>query len=152
MLNSQAVQTSFAANNSYFLSQAFPGGFANPPGLSDRPWHGGRRVHHGAEVLLRRQLRHHQPAGAVGRRDARSATTRAPVQRPLTVNGELHKLAHNISFGHGIHAGIHWRSDTETSIELGEAVALSYLRDRPHMYRALQRVPHQAGRLGRDDS
>ena len=53
-----------------------------------------------------------------------------PGENPLTVNGELHKLAHNISFGHGIHAGIHWRSDTETSILLGEAVALSYLRDR----------------------
>jgi hypothetical protein len=45
----------------------------------------------------------------------------------LTVNGELHKLAHNVSFGHGIHGGIHWRSDTDSSIELGEAVALSYL-------------------------
>ncbi|MEC3918411.1 hypothetical protein [Nocardia sp. CDC160] len=53
---------------------------------------------------------------------------------PLTVNGELHKLADNISFGHGIHAGIHWRSDTLTSIQLGEAVALSYLRDRAHTY------------------
>jgi hypothetical protein len=48
---------------------------------------------------------------------------------PLTINGELHKLAHNISFGHGIHAGIHWRSDTDISIRLGEAVALSVLRD-----------------------
>ncbi len=47
----------------------------------------------------------------------------------LTVNGELHKLAHNISFGHGIHAGIHWRSDTDVSIQLGEAIALSVLRD-----------------------
>ena len=44
----------------------------------------------------------------------------------MTVNGELHKLAHNISFGHGIHAGIHWRSDTDYSILLGEAVALSF--------------------------
>lgn len=52
----------------------------------------------------------------------------------LTVNGELHKLAHNISFGHGIHAGIHWRSDTDTSIQLGEAVALSYLWERAHTY------------------
>jgi hypothetical protein len=52
----------------------------------------------------------------------------------LTVNGELHKLAHNISFGHGIHAGIHWRSDTDTSILLGQAAALSYLRDRAHTY------------------
>jgi len=33
---------------------------------------------------------------------------------PLTVNGELNKLGHNVSFGHGIHAGIHWRSDTDT--------------------------------------
>jgi hypothetical protein len=47
----------------------------------------------------------------------------------LTVNGELNKLAHNISFAHGIHAGIHWRSDTDTSIELGEAVTLSLLQD-----------------------
>jgi hypothetical protein len=43
-------------------------------------------------------------------------------------------LARNISFGHGIHAGIHWRTDTETSIELGEAVALSFLRDQARTY------------------
>jgi hypothetical protein len=53
---------------------------------------------------------------------------------PMDVNGELNKLASNISFGHGIHAGIHWRSDTLTSIQLGEAVALSYLRDQAHTY------------------
>jgi hypothetical protein len=47
----------------------------------------------------------------------------------LTMNGELHKLAHNITFGHGIHAGIHWRSDSDISMLLGEAVALSVLRD-----------------------
>lgn len=53
---------------------------------------------------------------------------------PLDVNGELYKLASNISFGHGSHAGIHWRSDTLSSIELGEAVALSYLRDEARTY------------------
>lgn len=47
----------------------------------------------------------------------------------LTLNGELHKLAHNISFGHGVHGGIHWRSDSDASIKLGEAVALSFLQD-----------------------
>jgi hypothetical protein len=52
----------------------------------------------------------------------------------LTVNGELNKIAHNISFGHGIHAGIHWRSDTDTSIQLGEAVALSLLQDLAKTY------------------
>ena len=53
---------------------------------------------------------------------------------PLTVNGELNKLASNISFGHGVHAGIHWRSDTTTSIELGEQMAISLLRDLARTY------------------
>lgn len=52
----------------------------------------------------------------------------------LTVNGELNKLGHNVSFGHGIHAGIHWRSDTDTSLLLGEAVALSLLRNKARTY------------------
>jgi len=52
----------------------------------------------------------------------------------MTVNGELHKLAHNISFGHGVHAGIHWRSDTDYSILLGESVALRFLQDQAFTY------------------
>jgi hypothetical protein len=52
----------------------------------------------------------------------------------LDINGELSKLAHNISFGHGIHAGIHFRSSTYWSILLGEQVALSVLRDRAQSY------------------
>jgi len=52
----------------------------------------------------------------------------------LTLDGELHKLASNISFGHGIFAGIHWRSDTVESIKLGEEVALSVLEDRVQSY------------------
>lgn len=52
----------------------------------------------------------------------------------LTVNGELNKLGHNVTFGHGIHAGIHWRSDSDTSLLHGEAIALSFLRDRARTY------------------
>jgi hypothetical protein len=52
----------------------------------------------------------------------------------MTVNGELHKLAHNISFGHGIHAGIHWRSDTDESLLLGEQVAISFLNTQIKSY------------------
>jgi hypothetical protein len=52
----------------------------------------------------------------------------------LDFNGELNKLAHNISIGHGIHAGIHFRSSTYWSILLGEQVALSVLRDRAKSY------------------
>ena len=52
----------------------------------------------------------------------------------LDINGELNKLAYNISFGHGIHAGIHFRSSSYWSILLGEQVALSVLRDRAKGY------------------
>jgi hypothetical protein len=52
----------------------------------------------------------------------------------LDINGELNKLAFNISIGHGIHAGIHFRSSTFWSILLGELVALSVLRDRAKSY------------------
>jgi hypothetical protein len=52
----------------------------------------------------------------------------------LDINGELNKLAYNISIGHGVHAGIHFRSSTYWSILLGEQVALSVLRDRAGSY------------------
>ena len=52
----------------------------------------------------------------------------------LDINGELNKLCWNVSFGHGIHAGIHFRSSTYWSILLGEQVALSILRDRARSY------------------
>ncbi len=52
----------------------------------------------------------------------------------LDINGELNKLAYNVSFGHGIHAGIHFRSSTYWSILLGEQIALSILNDRAKSY------------------
>src|ERR1041385_6145602 len=52
----------------------------------------------------------------------------------LTINGELSKLAHNVSFGHGIHAGIHFRSSSRASILLGEQVGISVLQDRAQGY------------------
>jgi hypothetical protein len=52
----------------------------------------------------------------------------------MTVLGELHKLASNVSFGHGIHPGIHWRASTYASILLGEALAIAMLQDRISCY------------------
>src|SRR5271157_4672169 len=53
----------------------------------------------------------------------------------LDINGELAKLGFNITFGHGIHAGIHFRSSSMQSLLLGEQVGLSILRDRAAGYR-----------------
>jgi hypothetical protein len=52
----------------------------------------------------------------------------------LDINGELSKLAFNISLGHGVHAGIHFRSSTFWSILLGEQITLSVLNDRAKSY------------------
>jgi hypothetical protein len=52
----------------------------------------------------------------------------------LTINGELSKLAWNITTGHGTHAGIHFRSSSYYSILLGEQVGLSVLQDRANGY------------------
>jgi hypothetical protein len=52
----------------------------------------------------------------------------------LTINGELSKLGWNTTFGHGIHAGIHFRSSSLYALVLGEQVALSVLQDRAKGY------------------
>jgi hypothetical protein len=133
VLNSQAVQTSFATNNSYFLSQAFPEGSPTHPAYPT-----GHGAVAGACITV---LKFFFDGGFIipnPQVPAADGTTLGSYTGSgagsLSVNGELNKLAHNISFGHGIHAGIHWRSDSDTSIELGEAVALSYLRDLAHTY------------------
>ena len=52
---------------------------------------------------------------------------------PLTVGGELNKLASNISLGRDFEA-VHWRSDSWQGLLLGEACAISVLRDQRRMY------------------
>jgi hypothetical protein len=134
VLNSAAVQSSFGANGSYFLSQAFPEG---------SPTHPAYPTGHGAvagacitalKFFFDGNFVITNPVMPSGDGTSTSPYVAPAGEAKLTVNGELHKLASNISFGHGLHAGIHWRSDTLTSIELGEAVALSFLRDRAHTY------------------
>jgi len=51
----------------------------------------------------------------------------------ITVNGEINKLASNIGQARDF-AGIHWRSDYEWGLQLGEAVAISVLRDQRNNY------------------
>jgi hypothetical protein len=47
---------------------------------------------------------------------------------PLTVGGELDKLAWNIGMGRNF-AGIHWRSDVSAGMQLGERCAIEVLRE-----------------------
>jgi membrane-associated phospholipid phosphatase len=64
-----------------------------------------------------------------------NGTTLEPYNRTenLTVGGELNKLASNVANGRTM-AGVHWRSDATASLKLGEAIAISILRDQKSCY------------------
>jgi hypothetical protein len=51
----------------------------------------------------------------------------------LTVGGELNKIASNVATGRNL-AGVHWRTDGIESLKLGEAIAISVLRDQRATY------------------
>ena len=115
---STAVAQSATANGgSFFLPQAFPEGSPTHPAYPT-----GHGTVAGACITVLKFLW-----------DG-NANVPLPAAPNLPLNGELHKLASNISFGHGIFAGIHWRSDTVESIKLGEKVALAILQDRVQTY------------------
>jgi hypothetical protein len=132
MLNSMALQQSVVQNGSYLLSQAFPEGSPSHPAYPT-----GHGTVAGACITVLKFFFDGDakiPFPMVPTADGLSLVPYTGGDT-LTVNGELHKLAHNISFGHGIHAGIHWRSDTDYSILQGEAVALTFLQDQAWTYK-----------------
>ncbi|WP_433965790.1 vanadium-dependent haloperoxidase [Tunturiibacter gelidiferens] len=132
-LNSQALKASYDANNSWFLSQPFPEGAPAHPAYPT-----GHGVVAGACITVLKFFYDGHfviPNPLVPAPDGLSVNPyTGPDAGSLTINGELNKLAHNISFGHGIHAGIHWRSDSDDSILLGEAFAISFLQDKIRVY------------------
>jgi len=132
VLNSAALSLSNIRNGSFLLSQAFPEGSPTHPAYPT----GHGSVAGACVTVLKFFLDGNAPIAhpVVPSSDGLSLEPYVGSGN-LTVNGELHKLAHNISFGHGIHAGIHWRSDTDYSLLLGEAVAISFLQDQMWTYR-----------------
>lgn len=51
----------------------------------------------------------------------------------LTVGGELNKIASNVALGRDT-AGVHWRSDANESLKLGEQIAIGILKDQRACY------------------
>jgi hypothetical protein len=141
VLNSQAVQAVNKIYGSYLLPQAFPEGAPTHPCYPT----GHGTVAGACITALKFFFDCNQPIRPfltnIGRDvyvpsiDGLSLDTYTGSDASgLTINGELSKLAFNVSFGHGIHAGIHFRSSTLYSILLGEQVAISVLKDRAQTY------------------
>jgi hypothetical protein len=133
ILNSQALKQSYETFDTWFLPQAFPEG--SPAHPSYPTGHG--TVAGACITVLKFFLDGNFviPNPVQPSPDGLSLEPYTGADAgQITVNGELNKLAHNITFAHGIHAGIHWRSDSDISIRLGEAFALSFLQDKARVY------------------
>jgi len=134
VLNSQAVQASFAKYGDYFLSQSFPEGSPAHPAYPT-----GHGTVAGACITVLKFFFDGNfviPNPVIPTDDGQTLVPYTGSDAgQITVSGELNKLANNVSFGHGIMPGIHWRTDTSSSVQLGEAVAISILQDRARTYR-----------------
>jgi hypothetical protein len=141
LLNSAVLPIIHSAYGSYMLPQAFPEGApAHPCYPTGHGTVGGAcitaiKFFFDGSQKIRPLL---QAAGSdvmVPSEDGLSLVPYTAADRDsLTVNGELSKLAWNITTGHGIHAGIHFRSSSYYSILLGEQVGIAALKDRANSY------------------
>jgi len=141
MLNSAALPITFATYGSNLLPQAFPEGSPTHPCYpTGHGTVGGAcctvlKFFFDGSQKMRPLLTNARRDVVAPTTDGLSLNTYTGADRDdLDINGELNKLAYNVSFGHGIHAGIHFRSSTYWSILLGEQVALSVLHDRAKSY------------------
>ena len=131
VLNSQALARSFSKNGTYLLSQVFPEG---APIHSSYP--GGAAQAAAATVTILKAFFDEDAVIANPvQPDPNDPTRTVPYSgAPLTVGGELNKLAWNYGVGRDW-AGIHWRSDFSAALPLGEDVAISILGDERLTYR-----------------
>ena len=133
VLNSQAVAQSFSQYGTYLLSQPFPEGSPTHPSYPT-----GHGTVAGACITFLKFFFDETyviPNPQVPSSDGLSLGPYTGSDAgQITVGGELNKLARNISFGHGVLAGIHWRSDTDWSMTLGEALAIGILQDKAKCY------------------
>lgn len=124
VLKSQAVKEVYGRNGTYFLPMAFPEGSPLHPAYA-----AGHATVAGACVTILKAMFDEDfviPNPVVPTEDG---SAHVPYSgEPLTVEGELNKLAVNVAFGRNI-AGVHWRADGTESLKLGEQVAIKLLRD-----------------------
>ncbi len=129
VLNSAAVQQDFSANGTYLLPMAFPEGCPQHPSYGQ-----GHGTVAGACATIVKAFfddTYVLPNPVVPSADGLSLL---PYSGPdLTLGGEMNKLAANIAIGRN-HAGVHWRSDYQESLKLGEALAISILKDQRATY------------------
>lgn len=132
LLNSAAVASVFAATGDYLLPQAYPEGSPLHPSYPS-----GHAVIAGSCGTILKAfydenfvITNPKIASADGLTLVNYAGGDAG---QMTVGGEINKLMSNIATGRNI-AGIHWRTDAEEGVRLGEEIALSILAEQKELY------------------
>jgi hypothetical protein len=124
VLHSDAVFRVYNKYGTYLLPQAYPEGCPAHPSYP-----AGHAAFIGAMVTMLKAFFNEEfviPNPVIPAKDGMSLK---PYEgAPLTVGGELNKLAYNIAFGRDA-AGVHYRSDGVNGLKLGEKVAIGILRD-----------------------
>jgi membrane-associated phospholipid phosphatase len=137
VLDSTAVAGVFSKYGTYFIPQAFPEGSPQHPSYPE----GHSSMAGACATILKAAFDgsvqfNTLPYGKiqVANGDGQSLKYYLGSDRDqITVNGEIDKLASNIGLARDF-AGIHWRSDSDAGLLLGEAAALSVLRDQSNNY------------------
>src|SRR6202521_5313352 len=132
VLNSQAVGEIFTKHGSYLLPAAYPEGGPQHPSYAE-----GHGVIAGACVTALKAFFDESfviPKPMVASDDGQALLPYMGSDAgQITVGGELNKLANNVALGRDM-AGVHWRSDADQALLLGEKVTISILRDQRHTY------------------
>jgi hypothetical protein len=138
VMNSAALKMVSSKNGTYFLPQAFPEGSPQHPSYAQ----GHASMAGACATILKAAFDGSVPFGSLKNGDIVTASgtdgkSLAPYTGSdadqITVNGEINKLASNIGNARDF-AGIHWRSDYEAGLRLGEAAAISVLRDQSNIF------------------
>ena len=163
VLNSAVLPIIHQAYGSFLLPQAFPEGSPTHPCYpTGHGTVGGAcitvlKFFFDGSQKIRPLLTHAGRDVVVPSTDGLSLNTYTGADRDnLDINGELNKLAYNISFGHGIHAGIHFRSSTLLVDSAGRADCAQHaagpgqvlqraVHDQHHEIRRNDRNHHQRG-------
>jgi hypothetical protein len=129
VLNSRAVAETFRRYGTYLLPQAFPEG--SPTHSS---YGSGHATVAGACTTVLKAFFDENAIIKNPMVPNGDGTALVPyVGAPLTIRGELNKVATNVAFGRNA-AGIHWRSDAINSLRLGEEVAIGILQEQKLTY------------------
>jgi membrane-associated phospholipid phosphatase len=137
VLNSRALEQSFAKFGSYLLAQEYPEGCPQHPSYAQ----GHGAIAGAAATILKAAVNGSAPFTSLqkGAIQVSSDDGLSLVPYPgsdtgqITINGEINKLASNIGIARNF-AGVHWRTDYSEGLKLGERVALSVLSDQKETF------------------